>query len=51
MIIRKTTEGVYIQTYEINGDECDLVDEGFEPSGDTTWFDENDNEIEPPANL
>jgi len=51
MIIRKEIEGVWIQTYEISGDECDLVDEEFEPSGDTTWFDEGGNEIEPPRNL
>jgi len=51
MIIRQETEGVWIKTYEINGDETDLVGEDFEPSGDTTWLDEKDNEIEPPANL
>lgn len=51
MIIRKESEGVYIQTYEINGDETDLVGEDFEPSDDTIWFDENDNEIEAPVNL
>ena len=51
MIIRKETEGVYVQTYEINGDETDLIEEDFEPNGDTVWLDENDTEIEPPANL
>lgn len=51
MIIRKETEGVWIQRYEINGDECDLVEEDFEPQGDTVWLDEGDNEIEPPGNL
>lgn len=51
MIIRKETEGVYVQTYEINGDETDLVGEDFEPNGDTVWLDEKDSEIEPPANL
>ena len=51
MIIRKETEGVHVQTYEINGDETDLVGVDFEPNGDTIWLDENDNEIEPPVNL
>ena len=51
MIIRQETEGVWIKTYEINGDETDLIEEDFEPSGETVWLDDQDNEIEPPANL